>query len=1274
VESAPHDQARGENNPLYRGKRTTVDDEFVPWKQVWANYKPQTFTAKIVLENSRDLSTGAKWADPPEVDGLRGELEKRLTYEHGGIINFGGEGAPLNPRGRTGLRGRGLLGQWGPNHAADPIVTRREPLTNQLQVLAIKRKDTGEWALPGGMVKAGDSVSATVKKSINEVGNFSDPAKQQEFDAMVKVLFEQGNEVYAGYVDDPRNTDNAWMESKAVHFHCTPELGQMLPLNIKKRGKAKGGQVGWLDANLDLEPRYASMYGSHTDWVEKVKERMAKESGSSDLSTRASGLGGVQMEGMNENKRAFQIYEGKQDVTIALKNGLADRCVKIHKDGKLDAIDSDAKDIKVDTFPVLGSAKKLGEYGCGLAVQIYFNFHVDGMKLFLLLFVISIYTMAENDSRNDLRNTCRKNVSEYLLNFSSLISPGAGYGVPNNFANVTEWMADVDPQDRCGYGALQIRRVNEGADGGMTETRANAGNLPQVPNYLTLAMGTCTEATTRTSKEDLGYSLGLPAQQVTQYGYIRQSSELCDGVWFSGAQIVSYWLEFISVVVLLAFFTREFYKTKSRADEFDHANLTTSDFSVMLEGLDRAVEVDDKTVVENGEVLVEKGLTSKLIDDLEQMGFKLGEEVYSVEVARVCKAAIKNMTKLAKLRTQRQELQAGRIKASNDAGSSSRASQESLPAGVSMKEMSATRAPTAKGAPLKYGSSKAMQEASQKTTTSKRLRKKFKDTAHMPPWMQDRMEQLLQKEIHDTEVKVSELVKAQDLSTGHAFIIFNEEAKRNEFIKRVKKPLFSEQILFSVMKILGGERIVKVQKACRLDKLASRTEKFLSHSGPEMYSQKRLLHFESCTRIKNLKIEIAPEPSDIFWENLEMTKQKRLTWNIINLGVMGTMIVLSFFLLIYVSVFADTLKSNFEDGESADETTSPFKEDNVVIMAQTTALGFAASSVTVVTNALISVVALRLSKKAGPTSQTGFQRSIFTMLATFYLLNTSITPFFAGMFISYRSGHMTFSPKARNFRSSAVSTGQSNVIFQVWFDSGGVVNNMLFTLLSSTFSFAFSQMFPVMAVAKRHVLSLRATSQHKLNDLYRPPVMHVGKNYAKLVKAISLVIIYGPLFPLLYLVAAAYLVVSFYAARVGIAYWFARPSFMTERVMERMRGWLAVSVGISLIFKRFAMANAGADAPLILSVVVWIGYMMVYETVLYNFIAKTIRNDADLDSLDAEGVVFKDVVEENPEKFEMYVCPKLHRGEQAAESARSPRSDSAGATRAADISVVVEKV
>ena len=35
-----------------------------------------------------------------------------------------GKGMPMNVRGRTGMEGRGVLGRYGPNHAADPIVTR----------------------------------------------------------------------------------------------------------------------------------------------------------------------------------------------------------------------------------------------------------------------------------------------------------------------------------------------------------------------------------------------------------------------------------------------------------------------------------------------------------------------------------------------------------------------------------------------------------------------------------------------------------------------------------------------------------------------------------------------------------------------------------------------------------------------------------------------------------------------------------------------------------------------------------------------------------------------------------------------------------------------------------------------------------------------------------------------------------------------------------------------------------------------------------------------
>ena len=47
---------------------------------------------------------------------------------------------------------------------------------------------------------------------------------------MVDKLFSTGRQVYRGYVDDPRHTDNAWIETTAFHFHCPPEIGDKLPL------------------------------------------------------------------------------------------------------------------------------------------------------------------------------------------------------------------------------------------------------------------------------------------------------------------------------------------------------------------------------------------------------------------------------------------------------------------------------------------------------------------------------------------------------------------------------------------------------------------------------------------------------------------------------------------------------------------------------------------------------------------------------------------------------------------------------------------------------------------------------------------------------------------------------------------------------------------------------------------------------------------------------------------------------------------------------------
>jgi ADP-ribose pyrophosphatase len=66
------------------------------------------------------------------------------------------------------------------------------------------RKDTGQWALPGGMTDPTDKNAAqTAMRELAE-------------EAGVILEEEALTEVYAGIVDDPRNTDNAWMETKAL--------------------------------------------------------------------------------------------------------------------------------------------------------------------------------------------------------------------------------------------------------------------------------------------------------------------------------------------------------------------------------------------------------------------------------------------------------------------------------------------------------------------------------------------------------------------------------------------------------------------------------------------------------------------------------------------------------------------------------------------------------------------------------------------------------------------------------------------------------------------------------------------------------------------------------------------------------------------------------------------------------------------------------------------------------------------------------------------------
>lgn len=240
----------------------------VDWKQPAPNYKP-------VHHTDPKVEAGPVWADPADPNHARmirpdGQFQ---TYE--GEVKFSSDGVtPQNPRGRTGIEGRGLLGKWGANYAADPIVTRINPETGLLQMIAIKRGDTKEWAIPGGMVDYGEALSGTLSRELTEeaLGKEADPAAAKALESKFKELFAKGgHEVYAGYCDDPRNTDQAWMETKAVHLHLTGEDAK-----IDLHAEDDADEARWMDLT---EKDVSKLYASHTDFVLKAVRDWQQSSG-----------------------------------------------------------------------------------------------------------------------------------------------------------------------------------------------------------------------------------------------------------------------------------------------------------------------------------------------------------------------------------------------------------------------------------------------------------------------------------------------------------------------------------------------------------------------------------------------------------------------------------------------------------------------------------------------------------------------------------------------------------------------------------------------------------------------------------------------------------------------------------------------------------------------------------------------------------------------------------------------------------------------------------
>ncbi|KAK1135724.1 ADP-ribose pyrophosphatase, mitochondrial [Melipona bicolor] len=119
------------------------------------------------------------------------------------------------------------------------------------------------------MVDPGETISATLKREFMEEAMNSlkkNKAEREKLEKSIRKFFEQGEEIYKGYVDDPRNTDNAWMETVALNFH---DQNNSVVGNIKLIAGDDARNVKWMDIDRNL-----NLYANHSEFIKKTAEKL----------------------------------------------------------------------------------------------------------------------------------------------------------------------------------------------------------------------------------------------------------------------------------------------------------------------------------------------------------------------------------------------------------------------------------------------------------------------------------------------------------------------------------------------------------------------------------------------------------------------------------------------------------------------------------------------------------------------------------------------------------------------------------------------------------------------------------------------------------------------------------------------------------------------------------------------------------------------------------------------------------------------------------------
>ena len=168
------------------------------------------------------------WADPEDTALIAEELAARPARFRDDA------GRPLNPRGRTGIEGRGLLARWGPNPSVMIAVVRTHIEEVGPELLVNPGEETRPPGIPKGFLLPDETVKVAFHRVIAQ-----DTAWSAEDHVPV--------ELESAYAYDARQTDHAWVETTGLLL-----AGKAEDLPKRFTIESESEDPTWLTLDADL--------------------------------------------------------------------------------------------------------------------------------------------------------------------------------------------------------------------------------------------------------------------------------------------------------------------------------------------------------------------------------------------------------------------------------------------------------------------------------------------------------------------------------------------------------------------------------------------------------------------------------------------------------------------------------------------------------------------------------------------------------------------------------------------------------------------------------------------------------------------------------------------------------------------------------------------------------------------------------------------------------------------------------------------------------------